>query len=103
MVLWKIPYRVAVVHSRRPWRPALLVFDEEQMRVAAVGTPFSVPEPPEAVKWRGLDVQYPYHLEIAADECRLLIECQDRCPTEFFVSADRFSEAVRELLAENAS
>jgi hypothetical protein len=98
LVPWRAPYHIALVHRRRPWRPALLVFDEEQMGIAAIGTPFSVPEPPEAIKWRDRDVQYPYHLEIGSSESRMLIECQDCCPTEYVLRTDRVFELAERSL-----
>jgi hypothetical protein len=69
------------------------------MRVVAVGEPFSVPEAVEAVKWRGRDVQYPYHLEVGSGKCEMWIECQDRCPTVYRFEFTRFCEVVSTLIA----
>jgi len=99
LCLWGWPYFIGLVHSRSPYRPAFIVFDAEEMRVVAVGEPFSVPEPVEAIKWRGRDVQYPYHLEVDHGRCELWIECQDRCPTVYRFEFTRFCEVVSTLIA----
>jgi hypothetical protein len=97
--LWSWPNYVGLVHSRHPYRPAFVLFNAAEMCVAALGTPFAIPEPQEAVKWRGRDVQYPYHLDFDETRCEAWIECQDRCPTKVEFSYTRFREIVSSLIA----
>src|SRR5262249_40106195 len=65
---WSYPYFVGLVHTRGgrllggavrhlppvilPFRSAFILFNAEEKRVEAVGQPFAVPEPKQAVKWR---------------------------------------------------
>ena len=97
--LWSWPKYVGLVHTRHPYRPAFILFNADKMRVAALGKPFVVPEPQEALKWRGRDVQYPYHLDFADGRCEAWIECQDRCPTKIEFSYTRFCEIISTLIA----
>ena len=96
--LWSWPNFVGLVHTRHPYRPAFVLFNADEMRVVALGEPFAVPEPREAVKWRGRDVQYPYHLDFGDGRCETWIECQDRCPTKIEFSYTRLHEIVSTLL-----
>jgi hypothetical protein len=97
--LWVWPYFVGLVHTRHPYRPAFIVFDVQELRVVAIGRPFSVPEPPAAVPWRGRDVQYPYHLDVSKGACDVWIECQDRCPTQYRFDFGAFCEVISTLIA----
>jgi hypothetical protein len=98
--LWSWPHFVGLVHTPRPhYRPALIVFDAQEMRVTAIGKPFSVPKPARAVASRGLEVEYPYHLEVDKGKCEMWIECQDHCPTRYRFEFMRFCEIVSTLIA----
>jgi hypothetical protein len=101
LCLWAWPIFVGLVHTRMPYRTAIVVFDAAKMQLTAVSKPFDLPEPPEAVKWRGIDVQYPYHLKIANADCEIWVECQDRCPTVYKIKFEEFASLISTLLAAN--
>ena len=98
LVQWDDVHFVGLIHTRQPYRPAMIVFNADEMRVVAVGKPFSVPEPAEAIKWRGRDVQYPYHIELGKGHCEIWIECQDRCPTKYTYDFHQFCEMISTLI-----
>lgn len=114
--LWVWPLFVGLVHTKEYarrydegaqtpsstaylYRPAIVLFDAENMKVVGISKPFSVPEPAQAEKWRGKDVQYPYHLDITKGKCEIWIECQDRCPTKYIIDLNAFSEVVSTIAA----
>lgn len=97
--LWAWPYFIGLAHTRNPYRSVFYVFDAQDMKLVAVGKPFDLPEPSQAVKTRGLDVQYPYHLEIDNGRCQIWVECQDHCPTKYEFKFESLCEVASSLIA----
>jgi hypothetical protein len=100
LCLWAWPHFVGLVHTRMPYRPAIVVFDAAKMQLTAVSKSFDLPEPPQAVKWRGIDVQYPYHLKIGDGDSEIWVELQDRCPTVYKIKFEEFASLVSALIAD---